>query len=55
VTNKNPFVVNNGMVEVTREGNKMLVASINKIHSRNLKIEECCSQEQEKLLKYYKM
>lgn len=49
------FVVNNGMVEVTCEGNKMLVASINKIHSRNLKIEECCSQEQEKLLKYYKM
>ncbi len=49
------FVVNNGMVEVTHKGNKMLVASINKIHSRNLEIEEHHSQEQEKLLKYYKM
>ncbi len=33
------FVVNNGVVEVTHKGNKMLVASINKIHSRNLEIE----------------
>jgi hypothetical protein len=49
------FVVNNGMVKVTHKGNKILVASINKIHFRNLEIEKCCSQEQEKILKYYKM
>lgn len=49
------FVVNNGVVEVTHKGNKMLLASINKIHSRNLEIEKRRSQEQKKLLKYYKM
>lgn len=33
------LVVNNVMVEVTKNGNKMLITSINKIQKTNLEIE----------------
>ncbi len=50
---------NNGMVEVTKWANKLLVVSIDDIHVTNLKIENCHSQEQEKNQKqeieYFKM
>jgi hypothetical protein len=36
------------MLEATDQWNKMLVASINKIHNANLEIKKQCSQIQEK-------
>jgi hypothetical protein len=40
VKSKSPLI-NNGMVEANEHKNKRLVASINKIHAANLKIEDC--------------
>jgi hypothetical protein len=37
---KSPLI-NNGMVEAIEHKNKRLVVSINKIHTSNLKIEDC--------------
>jgi hypothetical protein len=37
------------MVDATKQGNKMLVSSIDKIHTTNLEIEKWCTQTQEKL------
>jgi hypothetical protein len=37
------------MVKATNQGNKMLIASIDKIYNTNLEIKKQCSQIQEKL------
>jgi len=34
-------LINNGMAEAIKHKNKRLVVSINKIHTSNLKIEDC--------------
>jgi len=41
------FVVLNNMVDTIKQGNKMLVSSIDKIHTTNLEIEEQRTQIQE--------
>jgi hypothetical protein len=38
------FVVFNYMVDTIKQGNKILVSSIDKIHITNLEIEEWCTQ-----------
>ncbi len=40
----------NNMVDATKQGNKMLILSIDKIHTINLEIKDQCSQTQEKAL-----
>jgi hypothetical protein len=52
------FVVLNNMVDTIKQGNKMLVSSIDKIHTTNLEIEEQRTQIQEefqeKHINYFK-